>query len=385
MLKIQPVHGITELQALVPEWERLIPSVIEPNVFYEPFMLLPAVVELGRNIVTLFVRSASGELLGVFPLQRQFFPLAVPHYTVWKHPYCYLCTPLIRVGAEQAVLQAVFAWMARAGPSGALLQFRLHPLSGPFDQALQRFVQANHRILHTSRYYERPLVQTTLSPEAYQLQNVSSQKRKQLRRLRRRLSASGTLAFQTLRSAEEMEQGISQFIALEHKGWKGREGSSFASRPQDRAFLVAMVHQGALRGQVELRVLSLNQTPIAMGLTLRSGRGAFAFKIAYDEDHAANSPGVLLDMEMFRELLVDPGLSWVDSCSDPDYPMDDPQWGERRAIRVAHVSSASWSGRALGAAGLQFQALAWSTKAWIKQLDPELQERLKRFRRVLQA
>ena len=59
--------------------------------------------------------------------------------------------------------------------------------------------------------------------------------------------------------------------------------------------------------------------------------GAFAFKIAYDEEFARFSPGVLLQRENLA-LLDQPGIAWCDSCASADHPMIDHIWRERRAI-----------------------------------------------------
>lgn len=390
MTRVQAARGAVDLGPLVLEWQHLSADAAEPNVFYEPFMLVPAVGALAaaKGVVTLFVRSDGGQLIGVFPLKRRLCSttVPVPHYALWKHPYCYLCTPLIRRGEEATTLGAVFDWVAW---SGAALRLGPHPVGGNFDEALQAFVGSHHRVLHTSREYDRPLVQTTLGPDAYLAECLSTRKRKQLRRFGRRLAEQGAVAFHTSRTPAEVERAIAQFVALEHKGWKGREGSSFASNSQDRAFLDRAALLGSARGQVEVRSMTLDDVPIAMSITLKSavhpgGRGgAYAFKIAYDEDHHTSSPGVLLDVEMFRELLADPAIGFVDSCSDPDYPMSDPQWAERRSIRLATVTRDSWLGWTVAASGLQLETASRAAKSWVTQLDPKVLDGLKQIRRVI--
>ena len=45
----------------------------------------------------------------------------------------------------------------------------------------------------------------------------------------------------------------------------------------------------------------------------------FAFKIAYDEDYSAYSPGKLVEFEFLERLLSDPATCWADSCAAADY------------------------------------------------------------------
>lgn len=370
--RIQVARGVEQLRPWVPEWERLTAEVIEANVFYEPFMMLPAVAELrgGAEVRTLMVQGAEGALLGVFPLRRQ------PYYSMWKHPYCYLCTPLIRKGSEERVLDAVFQWLRQQGATGALLQFRMHPMEGDFDRILQQYLRTHHQLLYTTLQYERALAQ------AGKHSGVSPRKKKQLGRLRRRLEQRGALAFHHFRGTEEVEQWIGAFLELEQKGWKGQAGSAMVCEAADRAFLLEMARQGARSGQFQLRAMTLDGRAIAMSITLRSGDSAFAFKIAYDEAFSDCSPGVQLDWEMFQELLGDPSLAQIDSCSDPDYPTLDPIWGERRGIRVATVTRDTVAGRALGEAAVQMQMLRKKAKAGLL-LHPELQAGLPLLRRLL--
>jgi hypothetical protein len=62
---------------------------------------------------------------------------------------------------------------------------------------------------------------------------------------------------------------------------------------------------------------------------IESEASAISFKIAYDEEFARYSPGVLLQMEYLERGLA---LDWVDSCATPGHPMFDTLWLERRPI-----------------------------------------------------
>ena len=66
-------------------------------------------------------------------------------------------------------------------------------------------------------------------------------------------------------------------------------------------------------------------------MTLQSGGGAWAWKIAYDESLARFSPGVQATMEFTEALVADDTVA-VDSCATPDHPMIDHLWRERLAM-----------------------------------------------------
>ena len=74
-------------------------------------------------------------------------------------------------------------------------------------------------------------------------------------------------------------------------------------------------------------------------------QSSFAFKIAYDEEYSLFSPGVLLELDNIYTLFnQQPQLLWMDSCADPDHPMIDHLWRERRTINDFFIGSKSISG-----------------------------------------
>jgi hypothetical protein len=88
----------------------------------------------------------------------------------------------------------------------------------------------------------------------------------------------------------------------------------------------------AAQGQASVACLVHAGRTIAADIVLRSGEGAWMWKVAYDEAFAQASPGVLLALDATRTLLADPTLAWCDSCAAPDHPMIDRVWAERRTI-----------------------------------------------------
>jgi Acetyltransferase (GNAT) domain len=71
---------------------------------------------------------------------------------------------------------------------------------------------------------------------------------------------------------------------------------------------------------------------IAMLINFRTPPGSWSFKIAYDEELARFSPGVLIELENLKRVLGDPAIDWMDSCAVADHPMINSLWGERRSI-----------------------------------------------------
>jgi hypothetical protein len=69
-----------------------------------------------------------------------------------------------------------------------------------------------------------------------------------------------------------------------------------------------------------------------MLINFRTPPGSWSFKIAYDEDLARFSPGVLIELENLAKVLNDPEIDWMDSCAVQDHSMINSLWAERRSI-----------------------------------------------------
>ena len=100
-----------ELEAVVPAWEELASAALEPNPFYEHWMLRPALEAFGAGRELRVVLVWAGErLAGLFPFERvaRYKGLPLPAFKSWRHAHCLLCTPLVRADTARACLEALF-------------------------------------------------------------------------------------------------------------------------------------------------------------------------------------------------------------------------------------------------------------------------------------
>ena len=93
-----------------------------------------------------------------------------------------------------------------------------------------------------------------------------------------------------------------------------------------------------------MQALRLDGRPIAYKLDFLAGRGSFTFKIAFDENYARYSPGMLLEIENVRRLHAQSQIEWVDSCTDPFNFMFNRLWPARRTIQNLIVSTGNAPG-----------------------------------------
>jgi CelD/BcsL family acetyltransferase involved in cellulose biosynthesis len=317
MLEVRVATDSAAALAHTGAWQALAHDALEPNPFYEPWMLLPALEAYARRVHLVFLYEGSS-LAAFFPLERAYFyrRLPIPHMRLWRYPHCYLGTPLVRTGYGVQALETLFDWLGND-----MVHWRDLPGDGPFVAALQAVGGA---VRYCPYRRNRALLRRHGDADAYIAQALHKATRKELARLQRRLAELGVLAFKRSDDTES-------FLALEAAGWKGRNGSALASTPQGRRFFRAMSAQAARLGRLELLSLELNGRPIAMKCNLLAGEGAFAFKIAYDEAFARYSPGTLLELENIRAFHCG-GARWMDSCAAPEHFMANRLWLERRAL-----------------------------------------------------
>src|SRR5262249_45086336 len=145
-LSVMALATPAALEGFLPAWEDLATSALEPNVFYEPWMMMPALYNFGaaKTLLIALVFAIDPDhpgtqmLCGLFPLECGWGYKGAPvkFLRLWRHKHCYLTTPLLRAGYERRTLEAFFDWLASDARSGALIEFDMLPGEGPFHQTM---------------------------------------------------------------------------------------------------------------------------------------------------------------------------------------------------------------------------------------------------------
>ncbi|HEV2664880.1 MAG TPA: GNAT family N-acetyltransferase [Blastocatellia bacterium] len=340
---------LAALTEFLPAWEDLAANALEPNVFYEPWMMMHALRNLGsgKTILTALIftadptRPGTPLLCGLFPLEceRGYKGLPVKFLRLWRHKHCFLATPLIRAGYERETLDAFFDWLATDARSGALIEFNTIPGEGPFQQALSDYLCSSAKPNYISEGYGRAFFRPAADADAYLCAALSGKRRKMIRRQEKLLSEIGRLEWDEITPDDDVAVWIKEFLQLEASGWKGREGGALALNEAERNYFEAVVAEAFRRGQLMMLAVRLDGRPIAYKCGFLAGSGLFTFKIAFDENYARHSPGVLLEVENIRRLHTQSRIEWADSCAGPFDSMFKRLWPSRRMIRDVIVST----------------------------------------------
>jgi len=325
---------LTELGGIATQWQSLAARALEPNVFYEPAFALAAAPVFGAQVGAGLVwsKASPARLLGFFParIEHRRYGLALPVLVGWTHPYGPLGTPLIDRDAGAAVPSAWFDHLTSRPDLPRLLLMPYLPVTGPvaqaFDAALARRDDGGSIMLAR---HQRALLAPSGKGEKYLDNALGGKKRKELRRQRKRLAEAGTLESSIAREPDHMTAALSEFLALEAAGWKGRAGTAARADDRIRVFMENAVTGLAREGKARIDRLNAGAAPIAAIVTLRSGSTAWCWKISYDEAFGRFSPGVQLLLEVTQGLLDDRSIARADSCATADHPMIDHIWRER--------------------------------------------------------
>jgi len=332
-LRLETVESRARLIALEGEWRALAAAAGTPNMFMEPMAALPALEYPDTDSVFAVLAWGAGAgghsqldgMLLLKPWRRsRLLPSAVQS---WNYRLRAFGEPLIRAGRERAFWTAVLAQLD-AHPGFAVLRLAQLDDASASTVALREVAADLRRPLYETRRFERAMLRGPV-PRADYVARLPSKMLREQKRRRRKLEEIGEVRFSRLSPGDDPAPWIDTLIELEARGWKGRKGVAAASEPHVERFVRHLLAEAHSIGRLDMRRLDLGGRAISMLAHVETGRTAVSFKIAYDEEYARYSPGVLLQMDILERGLE---LDWVDSCASPGHPMFDTLWLERRPI-----------------------------------------------------
>lgn len=344
---------------LVDELSHLCARAIDPNVFFNPRFLAPAMPRLEDKEVRLAVIRDGDEYKNRLRLLVPFTIEKLPLFgtsvlRTWSSPFGPLGTPLVDHDDPESVIDDFFSMLAR--PHLNLPNIFVMPdvrLDGPFAALMSRFTESRGLPFEITNQLQRPHLQSDLLPEDYLDGTISRRHLQEYQRLKRRLGELGALDYQIARQPDEVRQAVEDFLALEASGWKGREGSAMAVDRYRAAFAREAAQRLAQNDQCRVHALKLNGKTIASLIVFVEAGIAYTWKTAYDENYARFSPGTLLMIEVTQTHLLDPNVAITDSCAVPDHPIVSRLWKERRPIGTLVVGLTADSDRAARRAATQ--------------------------------
>ncbi len=345
---------------LIDELDYLSVRTVEPNIFFNPRFLAPAMPRLEDREVRLAVIRDGGDLnsrlrlLVPFSIEKPAISLGVTVMRTWSSPFGPLGTPLIDRDDPVGVLQDFFDMLSR--PHLKLPKVLVLPdmrLDGPVAGLVRMVAMDRNLPLHTANRCERAFLQSSAEPDDYLRNALSPHHYREFRRLKRRLGEQGELVHDVARQPEEIRLGLETFLTLEARGWKGRAGTAMVIDRYRAAFAREAVHRLSEQGLCRIHSLLIDGQTIASLIVFVESGVAYTWKTAYDEAWHTYSPGTLLAIEATRNHLDDPNIEITDSCAQPDHPVMNRIWSERREMGSIVIGLTPGSDRAARQAAKQ--------------------------------
>lgn len=318
----------------VDAWQALSNSALDANPFFRPAFLQPFLRHMEARRVRLAVmrEQATGRWLMAAPIGRRTAGLVLPVPTVWTTEYSPLGTPLMEPDVSDDQLKAFVE--GASGATGILAIPYLPTACG----TARRLTTLSNVATTTASVFERASHQSGSEGQAQFDDAFKGKRRKEMRRLLRRLEDYGAVSLSSAPGPEIVNR-FDQFLDLEASGWKGREDTALGSKVQTATFSREVVEALAGQGHVRIDELRAGDSLVASLVSFVDGGCVFTWKIAFDEEFARFSPGAQLVMHTFQENLVQPDFKIADSLAVPGHSMIEPLWRGRIGLGTLLLAS----------------------------------------------
>lgn len=378
------IYGAAAGYEMVEELDFLAARTIEPNVFFNPRFLAPAMPRLEDREVRLAVIRDGDEtknrlrFLMPFSVERPTIPLGVAILRTWSSPYGPIGAPLVDRDDPVGVLEDFLDMAARPrlGLPGVIV-FPDVKLEGTFARLMRTVAIGRNLPVLTVGKYDRPILKSSADPDAYLRQALNGHHLREFSRQKRRLAEKGAFSYDVVRSPDDVRVGLENFLSLEQSGWKGQERTAMASDRYRAAFAREAINSLAEQDKVRIHAFTLDGRTVASLIVFIESGVAYTWKTAYDETLSAFSPGTLLMLEATRTHLDDPNVEVTDSCATPDHPVMSRLWSEREPMGTIVIGLTPANDRAARQAAAQIHLYS-ETRAFAKRMRDRLLDLVRR-------
>jgi Acetyltransferase (GNAT) domain len=329
---------------LQEELEFLTYRAVEPNIFFNPRFLAPAMSRLDdREIRFIALRDEESDrsrlrFLMPYSIERPGFNVGVSVIRSWSTPFGPTGSPLVDREDPVGIVEDVLDILSR--PNLKLPEVLLLPdvrLNGAVASAFRQAAIGRNLPVVTTERKNRPILQSQLDGNAYIQEALGSHHRREFQRQQRRLEKLGKLEYTESREPDDVRQRTEEFLSLEASGWKGRKRTAMAIDRFRAAFAREALYCLAERDMCRIHTLDLDGRAIASLIVMRESGIAYTWKTAFDETLSSYSPGTLLMIDSTKKLLEDPNIIRTDSLAIEGHPVMSRLWMEKEPMATLAI------------------------------------------------
>lgn len=323
------ILGRDALPKLLPAWEDLCERCVDDNVYYSPryALALLETVESDKDVRFAIVWDET-RLVAMLPFTSLKFaiPLLRPARRAWQSQYTFSCMPLLDKLRKTEAAGILVDVLASISPGEWII-----PTLNTKDEACQAIIASLQQRAAPWVFldrFERATLEAGRTFDEHMKSHVSSKRRRDLARVRRRFEELGEVGHESHCFGEGLDRAVSAFLEIEASGWKGKRRTALACNEKSRKFATKVFTGRNADSICRADVLTLDGAPVAVSLSTLAGRTGFTVKGAYDEAYRRYRVGLLLEIEVIRSFLSENWAGRLDS-----------------ATPGAHVIEQLWPGR----------------------------------------
>ncbi|NRB42485.1 MAG: GNAT family N-acetyltransferase [Pseudomonadales bacterium] len=147
---------------------------------------------------------------------------------------------------------------------------------------------------------------------------ISKKLHRNIKRLKKRLQEKfPETELQVNIQAEDIEQALSEFIALEESSWKGEQQLAIANCSTTTQFYHDLMIQFSADHHARIYVYKHQNHILAAALGFKLGDCLYLHKIVFDKNHSDLAPGSVMVAEILQLALEDDSIQRVDLLNYP--------------------------------------------------------------------
>lgn len=299
------VDIVTDYQAfldLEPVWNRL----AEQSGTADPFITYEWVRTwwdcFGHGVLWILVVKLGGEPIAIAPFMwttERRYGLKLRCVQLLANDHTPRGDFLVAAHPELAYY-AIWECLLRQSALWDLVQLREVPADSPTLEHLPKLARNRGFLWGVWHSDDSPFVPLGSDWNGY-VASLPAKHRSNLRNRFGRLSALGSVEFETVSSGPALQAALEDGFRLEGAAWKTQAQSAIGSHAAVQRFYTLLAERAAARGWLRLQFLKVNGRRIAFAYALAYRDRVYLVKPGYDPAYAAYSPGNLLCYHAVRE------------------------------------------------------------------------------------
>lgn len=189
-----------------------------------------------------------------------------------------------------------------------VLEFPAYPADGGLLHALQTWnAQRRDLSVKIQKSSPSPFIRLPARRDML-LSTLSKNLRKNLKRHRRKLEATGELKLAVFTRPDEISQAVDRYAEIESNSWKVQAQQGISKNAKNLCFYRDLLVRLSRQGRSVVHFLEKDGRYLAGNIDVRYGDVVYSLQTAYDDAYKAYSPGNVL-MQLALEWHIDHGAT----------------------------------------------------------------------------